>query len=56
MLDIELRLSVLKDLQKFIVQFCDDIREKSEEYNRREYRQVLEYLGTVAWEWNEDEI
>jgi len=23
---------------------------------RREYRQVLEYLGTVAWEWNEDEI
>jgi hypothetical protein len=23
---------------------------------RREYRQVLEYLGPVAWEWNEDEI
>jgi (p)ppGpp synthase/HD superfamily hydrolase len=21
---------------------------------RREYKQVLEYLGTVAWEWNED--
>ena len=23
---------------------------------RREYRQVLEYLGPVAWEWDEDEI
>ena len=23
---------------------------------RREYRQILEYLGPVAWEWNEDEI
>ena len=23
---------------------------------RREYRQVLEYLGPVAWEWNDDEI
>jgi (p)ppGpp synthase/HD superfamily hydrolase len=23
---------------------------------RREYRQVLGYLGTVEWEWNEDEI
>jgi (p)ppGpp synthase/HD superfamily hydrolase len=23
---------------------------------RREYRQVLEYLGSIAWEWNEDEI
>jgi len=23
---------------------------------RREYRQVLEYLGTVEWEWNENEI
>jgi (p)ppGpp synthase/HD superfamily hydrolase len=23
---------------------------------RREYRQVLEYLGPVAWEWHEDEI
>ena len=23
---------------------------------RREYRQVLEYLGSVAWEWKEDEI
>ena len=23
---------------------------------RREYRQILEYLGTVEWEWNESEI
>jgi hypothetical protein len=23
---------------------------------RREYRQVLEYLGTVAWEWDEGEV
>jgi (p)ppGpp synthase/HD superfamily hydrolase len=23
---------------------------------RREYRQILEYLGDVAWEWNENEI
>ena len=23
---------------------------------RREYRQVVEYLGTVEWEWNENEI
>jgi (p)ppGpp synthase/HD superfamily hydrolase len=33
----------------------DKDRERIKRY-RREYRQVLEYLGTVAWEWNEDEI
>jgi (p)ppGpp synthase/HD superfamily hydrolase len=30
-------------------------RERIKRY-RREYRQVLGYLGTVTWEWNEDEI
>jgi (p)ppGpp synthase/HD superfamily hydrolase len=30
-------------------------RERIKRY-RREYKQVLEYLGPVAWEWNEDEI
>ena len=29
--------------------------ERTKRY-RREYRQVLEYLGPVAWEWNEEEI
>jgi (p)ppGpp synthase/HD superfamily hydrolase len=33
----------------------DKDRERIKRY-RREYRQVLEYLGPVAWEWNEDEI
>ena len=30
-------------------------RERIKRY-RREFRQVLGYLGTVAWKWNEDEI
>jgi (p)ppGpp synthase/HD superfamily hydrolase len=29
--------------------------ERTKQY-RREYRQVLEYLGPVAWDWNEDEV
>jgi (p)ppGpp synthase/HD superfamily hydrolase len=33
----------------------DKDRERIKRY-RREYRQVLEYLGPVVWEWNEDEI
>ena len=35
MQDVELRLSVLKELQGFLVQFSEDMREKSEEFNRR---------------------
>lgn len=31
----EIRLSVLKDLQRFLVQFCEDIRKKSEEFKNR---------------------
>jgi len=33
--NIEIHLSVLKELQKFLVQFGEDIRVKSEEYTRR---------------------
>jgi len=29
--------------------------ERTKRY-RREYRQVLEYLGPVAWEWKEGEV
>jgi len=29
--------------------------ERTKRY-RREYRQVLEYLGPVTWEWNEGEV
>jgi hypothetical protein len=32
---IAIRLSVLKDLQRFLVQFSEDIREKSAEYSHR---------------------
>ena len=35
MQSIEIRLSVLKDLQKFLEQFIEDIREKSVAYNSR---------------------
>ena len=34
MRDIEIPLSVLKELQRFLVQFSEDIREKSVAYNR----------------------
>jgi hypothetical protein len=33
--NIEIHLSVLKELQKFLVQFSEEIRIKSDEYNRR---------------------
>ena len=35
MQDIEIQLSVLKELQKFLVQFCEDIRVKSVEFNHK---------------------
>ena len=35
MQDIKIRLSALKELQRFLMQFCEDIREKSVEFNRR---------------------
>jgi hypothetical protein len=35
MQDIELRLSVLKELQRFLVQFVEEMSVKTEEFNRR---------------------
>ena len=33
--DIDLQLFVLKELQKFLVQFSEDMKERSEEFNRK---------------------
>jgi (p)ppGpp synthase/HD superfamily hydrolase len=33
----------------------DKDMERTKRY-RREYRQILEYLGPVAWEWDEDKL
>ena len=35
MQNVELRLSVLKELQRYLVQFVEDMSAKSEEFNRR---------------------
>jgi hypothetical protein len=33
----------------------DKDMERTKRY-RREYRKILEYLGSVAWEWDEDKL
>ena len=54
---IKVKLNDLKhnmDISRISVPTDKDI-ERIKRY-RREYRQVLEYLGPVAWEWDKDEI